>query len=495
MVLPIRGTQQLQTLIRDAVLRKELEDLTTRQQTFQQYRDYFDGEQPLAFSTELFQQIFGTAFEGFKDNWMRPIIDVVQDKLIMQGFKAEDKDNQDAVNAVWDVFRLNDIDEESFNLHEGGLVEGQSYMIVWPDEEFGATIDHQPGGLVRVRYDNDRRRQALWAVKRWQTDEGAIFVTIYTPDAAWKFVQQDENDANVEPSSTNAQQEIPGVGFISGLTPRDVPGEPFPLPHAFGRVPVVEFNNVSYRSEIKDAIPQQDALNKSLLDLLVAGEFAAVPQKYIETMANAPVDGWKTGAGEVWHLKPAFDADGRPVPSQFGSFDTMDPGNFIKTIEMFLQHIAFTSRTPVRYFMQSDRGGRGDAPSGESLQVEDKPLNDKVARKQRIWGNRWLEVARLVSTVIEDGDPAAFRLGETVWQDPRYDFRLAVIEEATAMINMGLPFKWVIRQMNLTQKEIDTIEELKEEEVEQQREQQREDLAMQQEFAPPDDDSDSNFGN
>lgn len=482
MVLPIRGARSLNDEIRDAVLRKELEDLTSRQEEFDLYRDYYEGDQKLTFSTEVFQRTFGSAFEGFRDNWMRPIVDVVLDKMLLEGITANDQGSQAAVNTVWDVFRRNDIDEELFNLHEGGLVEGQSYVIVWPDNDLGATIDWQPAGLVRVRYDSDRRRQAKWAVKRWQTDEGAVYVTIYTPTHAWKFIQVDESDANLRSSSTDALVTIPEIGTISGLRPREVEGEAFPLPHSFGRVPVVEFNNVSYRSEIKDAIPQQDALNKSLLDLLVASEFAAVPQKVIESMANAPAGGWKTGAAEVWHLKPGFDADGKVVGSSWGTFDTMDPGNFIKVVEMFLQHIAFTSRTPVRYFMQSDRGGRGDAPSGESLQVEDKPLNDKVARKQRIWGNRWLDVAKLVAAATPDINPNALDLGEMAWQDPRYDFRMAVIEEAAAMVNMGMPFKWVIRQMNLTQAEIDMIEELKEEEQEEQREQQRQDLAMQQPF-------------
>ena len=476
-----RGTE---SIIRDAILRKELEELTNRQAAFKQFRDYFDGEQPLAFSTELFQKVFGSAFAGFKDNWMRPIVDVVQDKMLLEGFKAREDDAQSAIEKVWEAFLLNDIDEEMFNLHESALVEGQSFMIVWPDDELGVTIDHQPAGLVRVRYDNDRRRKALWALKRWQTDEGAIFVTIYTPTDAWKFVQRDENDANLQASSKNALLEIPNIGFVSGLTQRDVPDEPFPLPHSFGEVPVVELNNPSYRSELKDAIPQQDALNKVLLDLLVATEFSAVPQKWIEMMGNEPVGGWKTGAGQVWHIKPGFDSDGKAVQAQAGEFTAASPDVFLKTIEMFLQHIAFTSRTPVRYFLQSDRGGRGDSPSGESLQVEDKPLNDKVARKQRQWGNRHVQVARLVSTQLDGVNPSVMRLAEPVWQDPRYDFRLAVLTEAVQMIAVGLPFKWVIRQMNLTQAEISEIEKLKEKELEEQRAEQKADLSMQKEFQP-----------
>jgi hypothetical protein len=136
--------------------------------------------------------------------------------------------------------------------------------------------------------------------------------------------------------------------------------------------------------------------------------------------------------------------------------------------------MALTSSTPVRYFMQSDRGGRGDSPSGDSLLVDDKPLNDKVEDKQERWGNRWLEVARLIADSIEIDD--AFSLvGEAVWQDPRHDFILSKLNEGKAMIDIGIPIEFVVTQIGLTpDEEVEVLRMVEEAKAEQEAKEQAE---------------------
>ena len=121
--------------------------------------------------------------------------------------------------------------------------------------------------------------------------------------------------------------------------------------------------------------------------------------------------------------------------------------------------MALTSSTPVRYFMQSDRGGRGDSPSGDALLIDDKPLNDKVEDKQDSWGPRWLDVARLVGMSIEISG-AENLLGETVWRDPRHDSRLSILEEGKAMIEIGLPVEFVATKIGLQPDEVKAVLEL-----------------------------------
>jgi len=464
--------------VRQAILRKELETLTANEQEYQRLRSYFDGKQELTFSTEVFHETFGDAFEGFADNWMTPIVDTVLDKMELRGIQPANEEMQNRMQTLWDVFRRNEIDEEQFYLHQGSLVESTAYMIVWPDQSKGGVrFDWQPASLVRVRYSSEDRKRPLWAVKRWEAESGDIYVSIYDDQAVWKFIEKEGSDASLKASSADAYTEIVDSAFLNNMVKREVEGEEWPLRHRFGRVPVVEFPNVGFRSEIADATRQQDAMNKTLVDMMVAGSFMAFPQRYVETAAHAPIGGWNAGAGEVWHFRPGFDADGRPIQSTFGQFDTSDPSNYIKVVEMWLQHIAFTSRTPVRYFMSSDRGGRGDAPSGESLQVEDKPLNDKVARKQKILGNRWVELASMAATYVDGVNPNDLILAEMIWEDPRYENRIAVLEEAKSMVEVGLPFKWIIRQLGLRPEEIEDIERYKDEEVAEQ--QQRQDEMME----------------
>lgn len=477
---------QFEQAARDSIIRAELEALTKRLEEYKKYRDYYNGDQTIVYSTVLFRDLFGDAFEGFRDNWMRPIVEPVLDKMQLTGIQVNkvNKDNPDpsTADAVWDVFRMNEIDEEQFNLHEGMSVESHAYMIVWPDEEKGATLDWQPAGLVRIRYDSDNRRKALWAVKRWQTEDGAVYVTIYTDKFAYKFVQLDPVEAQRRESTSQALDEIPDIGPMTGLKERRVANEPWPLRHPFGEVPVVEFGNPGWRSDLADAIPQQDALNKTLLDMLVAAEFNASPQRVVETIAQMPAGGWKTGPAEVWHVPVGFDPDGKAIRGQYHEFQAGDPSNFIKMIEMWRQHMALTSRTPLRYFVSVDRGGRGDAPSGDSLLVDDQPHNNKIARKQMVAGNRHMQVARLIAKALEK-NPKDLLLGEMIWRDPRFEFRTAILEEAKLMVEVGLPFKWVIQKLGLRPEEVAEIERLKQEEIEEQQKRQEEAAAAAEQNA------------
>ena len=453
-----------ESITREAVLRSELKALSEEQTAMDLYRSYFDGDQPLTYTTELFQEVFGDAFEGFKDNWMKVIINACNNRLKLMNFHFENDEDSTLAKEIWDVMRLNEINIEQRDLHEGIMVEERAFIIVWPDVDFGATVDWQPGQICRVFYNPDKRTEALWAVKRWVVDTGDIYVTFYTPEAIYKFrdTSVGQSPDTTKHSSSSALKEVPEVGWFGNLEERDVPGEVWPLPNPFGRVPVVEFNNTSYMSELKDAIPQQDALNKTLLDMLVTGEFQAMPQRAIETMAAQPEGGWKAGAGEVWALKPSFDSDGKQILTQFHTFEAADPSSYMEPIGMWLQHMALTSSTPVRYFMQSDRGGRGDSPSGDSLLVDDKPLNDKVEEKQERWGNRWVEVARLIAAALEI-EGAYSLVGDAVWQDPRHDFILSKLKEGQAMIEIGIPVEFVVTKIGLTPSEEVTVLKMVEE--------------------------------
>lgn len=481
--------------LREAIIRKELQMHSVELEDLDKYRDYYNGEQSLVYGTKKFKDRFGDAFPGFRDNWTRVVVDAVGDKTMLQGIHLGDKHNQSDDDKtisrdLWDYFRANDVDEFQGNIHSGAYVEGRSTLIIWPDEEKGVTLDWNPAQLVRVTYQQTNRSEPRWAVKRWITETEDILVTFYTPEFIYKYIERKGQG----PTQTSEQrmtrfQEVPTTGPTGGmLERRDVGDEPWPLPNPFDRVPVVEFANIDSRSELVDVVPQQDAVNYILRAQLLAAEFAAFGQRVMVTSQDMPEGGWLSDPGTVWQLKPIPNPDGSITIPQFGTFDVFDPSTYNKIVEQYLQHMAFTTKTPVSYFFESDRGGRGDAPSGESLKVENKPLDDKVLKRQRILGNRWYRAIKLVSHVTE-GHPdfTDVPLGEPVWVDPRAEYRMALLEEALKMIETGLPRKWTWKRLGLTQAEIEEAEkELAEQEVddlkkaEQQAEMQAEVVAANQ---------------
>ncbi len=463
------------SIARGAVLRTELKTLTDEAVVMNKYRAYFDGEQELVYSTVLFQEIFGDAFEGFRDNWMKVIINACNNNIKLTNFHFDNDDDSEIAKRIWDVLKQNDINVQQKDLHEGTMIESRAFILVWPEPDgTGAQVDWQPGQLCRIYYDPDRRTKALWAVKRWEVDDGEIFVTFYTPEFVYKFRDTSASVAgDKSKSSSNALTEIPDVGAFGNLEERHVDGEQWPLPNPYGKVPIVEFNNPSYKSDLEDALPQQDALNKTLLDMLVTGEFQGFPQRAIETMSNAPEGGWVAGPGEVWAFKPSFDADGKHIPTEFHTFDVADPSTYMKPINMWLEHMAKTSFTPARYFLVTDTGGRGDAPSGEALLVDDKPLNDKIENKTERWGNRWLDVARLIAQSLKI-DGAEELTGEAIWQDPRHDFRLSKLAEGAAMVDMGIPIEFAVMKVGFTpDEEIELLAMIEKQKLEAQEEVER----------------------
>ena len=131
MSLPMSDSE---SVLRAAIMRSELQTLTDETVAMDKYRAYFDGDQPLAFSTTLFENTFGTAFKGFRDNWMKVIVNAVNNRMKLLGFYFDEDgvegdgsvDGTDISKQVWDVFKLNEMNVQQRDLHEGVLVEGRA---------------------------------------------------------------------------------------------------------------------------------------------------------------------------------------------------------------------------------------------------------------------------------------------------------------------------------------------------------------------------------
>ncbi len=501
MALPFPTTDSGGEATREAIIRTELTNLTSENVDLATYRDYYEGIQKISYGTTKFQERFGSAFAGFRDNWCGVVCDAIADKLEVVGLQIgrgedERKAWADTGKALWELMLDQDLDDKQEDLHTGVFVEGRSTAIVWPDPEHGFTLHWNPAQIVRVRYNDDNPDIVDWAVKRWQTPTGAIYVTYYTPTAVYKYIEaQGETPATRSDAQHSPVDQIPTNGGTGGLIKREVRGEEWPLANPLGVVPVIEFANKGARSELADVVPMQDSLNYMIEQMFVAGEFMAVPQRAVVTKQSEPVGGWINSAGVVWHFDPMVDSDGRFSMPMFHSFPAADPTPYIKIVEMFLQHIAFTTKTPLRYFFQSDRGGRGDAPSGESLKVEDKPLLDKVRKRAVSLGNRWYQLLGMVNKAVllnpakrveipYPGETTELPRGEMLWRDQRLEYRSAALADGAAMIACGLPKRFVWRQLGLTPDEYELAEELYEQEQEELVEKAREQAEMQAELAP-----------
>jgi len=448
----------------EALIRYEDNALTAELEQMDSYRAYYEGEQDIVYATEEFNRAFGDEFPDFRSNWCGVIIDATEERIGIDRiiFREEEEGDVDldATNRIWRILHDNDLPDLENILYGSALVESRGAIIVWPDEELGARVDAQPAQNIRVSYDTDDYRKISHAIKRWATPSGEMRLTLYTPDFLYKFMIPPTQSG---PDSI-AVDDIPSVddlraGSTKAWTKRSTTetGDPtWPLPNPFGEVPIVEFTATKGLSELTNIVPLQDALNKTMVNMLVASEFAATAQAYVVTSNAEPDGGWKRQPGTVWHLMPEVDIEGRPLPTQVGTIDETSPDGFISLIETLLQHACQISKTPTYYFFQSSSGGsRGDAPSGDSLRVTETSLVKKVEKYHENWGSQWVKVARLIAKADAKTSDELPSLGEVSWTSPQSHFMGLLLEEGRRMIqDLYLPPEYAWRHLGMSEVQI-----------------------------------------
>jgi hypothetical protein len=391
------------------------QELAGRQVLLQRLQDYHDGRHRLAFTSQKFRDAFGGMFSAFADNWCQLVVDAVEERLNVEGFRHGNDPKSDT--DAWQIWQRNGLDAESQLAHSEALIKGDAFAIVWGDADGQPKVSIESPRDVVVAYEPGNRKNRVAALKRWRDDDG-YHATLFTPDFVFKYEKED---------SANGEW-LPDLDA----------NEPWPLPNPLGVVPVVPITNrgsltSAYGvSEFLNVIPQQDAVNKLLADMLVASEFIAYPQRYVTGM-EIPIDentGRATAPFNVSLDKLLIAED---PAAKFGSLSAGDLGNYVTGIETLVQHIASQTRTPPHYFFLG-----GNFPSGDAIKSAETGLVAKSRRKMRFFGESWEEVMRLCFKVL--GDPRGdLQDSETIWADPEYRSEAELADALIKRSAIGVP--------------------------------------------------------
>src|ERR1044072_5202524 len=57
-------------------------------QAFGKDQEYYDGDQEIVWNQARFQEIFGSAFSTFRDNWCETVVDACAERLVVIGFNV-----------------------------------------------------------------------------------------------------------------------------------------------------------------------------------------------------------------------------------------------------------------------------------------------------------------------------------------------------------------------------------------------------------------------
>lgn len=388
--------------------------------------DYYDGVQPLTYSTERLREIFHSITARFSENWCSAVINAAADRLNLTGLAVEGDDA--ATEALERLFADTNLGLDSDDVHLAALVCGESFLIAWPDDSNEVEAYYNDPRMVHCQYDASSPRRMAWAVKRWVTDDDTYRLTMYYPD-------------HLEYYYTRAKAE--NVRDATAYEPLGPPTAPNP----YGQIPVFHYRRAlrAIRSELQDVIPLQDGINKLFSDMMVAAEFGAFRQRYV--ISNADVTALKNSPNEIWNL-PA--SDNQSQSTQVGEFAQTDLGTYLDAIDRLASTVAVITRTPKHYLL-----AQGGDPSGEALITMEAPLTRKVERYQERFAATWRQAASfmlLLEGMTVDPSQITAKFDPIATVQPFTQAQVGVLKE-----QLGVSKSQLQREMGYTDAQIEAM--------------------------------------
>jgi len=362
----------------------------TRQRDIVLARQYHDGFQHTELPLRL-RMFIKSANLGhtFALNACRSVISAVTERLSVIGFDSADQGLIEWAEQVWDVNRLAAIQDD---IYEMSLRDGEAFVIIgWNEIEQTVRITAHPRfvdvgvggdgyGCIAHYVQNDPNQGLDYAEKLWSEEIGGELIrrrNVYRADRIEKYRMDDHGE------------------WVAFQDPRD-PAWPLPWVDATGKplgIAVIPFVNKGLRCEAWDAIPIQDAINKELIDLLVAADQTAF-RVYV-ALGFVPT------------------TDGQPPKPDRSNWQTVEPGQIVATtqsaseasfqaiqgedltplqnlVHQLIMWLAMVTETPITRFTTTKL-----VASDETLKEQENPLLSRVRVRQVLYGTAWVQCFQL----------------------------------------------------------------------------------------------------
>lgn len=367
--------------------------------------DEYEGRSPRCYMHPEILAELGDRVKQVVIAWPQLVVDAIEERLDVEGFALPEGDADDD---LWRVWQANDCDEQSQMATVDALVMKRSYIAVGTNEadadtplitfesplEVFADIDprtREVRSAIRIYGANYRLPDGTPAnqilvgggVERYATVYEPTRTSFYDLTGEWKLLDRDE--------------------------------------HGLGVVPIVPMVNRSRladwrgRSELDPILPLTHAANKMATDMMVAGEFIAVPLRGIFGVSPADFEdasGNKLTPMQVLMGKLLAIPDDEKVARMF-EFAAAQLSNFHDSINQLARLAASLSGLPPHFLgLATD-----NPPSADAIRSSEARLVKRAERKQRPFGGSYEKANRIVRRLQEgDWDPKWRRL-ETRWRD------------------------------------------------------------------------------
>lgn len=433
--------------------------------------EYYDGKHRYRYATDRMRNQFGALFNEFADNLCPAVVDSLAERLKIIGWRTsaaqvdiEPVEIPDALKlpgiaprmkvtvndpmavAADELWIDNEMEARAAEVHENAIKMGNAYILVWPGPDMEAQFWPQTDLEFSVEYDANRLGIISRACKLWYLPgEERWRLNVYLLSGIEKYITRGKNPNGV-PTDDNKWQRFadPDTGSF--------------VPNPYGIVPAFHFSNGGlYRggaTELKDSIPIQDALNKSITDMLIAMEFASYKQRYIIGMepeidetTGEPTDANVRGYG----VDRMMAIPGGKDEVSVGQFEATDLSQFRMVSNDFRAEMSRVSGTPLHYFFITT----GDFPSGEAIKSAEARFVRKIERRQEYWTPIWGKAVRFGLSIENtlDEELQVFPM----WEDasPRSDSEKA--DTAVKKKAIGVSRSVLLKEMGYDDDEIDRM--------------------------------------
>lgn len=400
-----------------------------------------------------------------QNNLAPPPADAIDPELKdgeIAGLEAQLENVPTASEEAWEIWKRNRMYRRVGQIWQESIGVGDSYAIVWPNDEDLPVIYPHKAHEMCVSYDPDDPGKIEKAGKMWTEDitldgrkKKGVRITLYYEDRIERWAApRPDTGKGLKPDS-----------FLPYTA--DPIKEPAVQPHTYERVPVFHFANDADigeygRSELADATPIQDWVNKSAFDILVAQEYHAVPQRWFLNVEDPRRTGGaklETGSDRLWALRSAASSNEEPQ-AQIGQFQPGDLGGLTNILNQGAQAMAVTTGTPVHHFLPTLEGPATPA-SGESQKTSDVKLQQKVEDRQISFGDVLSELMSF-AVRVQRGDSLENVVDlEVEWKDTRPRSEREEVLMSQDKQKAGVPWQRSLKELGYNDDEIAEFEHLK----------------------------------
>jgi hypothetical protein len=351
-------------------------------------RDYYRGDKSEVFANPKLRRLLGESADEYKVNLAKVPVNTVLNGLEVTSVQVpggEGSDKSLTTILVDDVWVPNEMDSYVPDwLREIGY-QGDSYLIVWDGEEENTCEVHMCRALHgRMFYETENPRKKRFFAMMWK--EGSpqrTRVTLYYMDRIERYVSNAK-----DPKSYKDFKRF------------EEDGAAWPQPNPYEEIPV--FHGRSDHPygvpDHYDAYGPQNMITKLNATSMASVDFQGFPIR-AALMGEGLDDGgddWDDGENEGTGATGI--GDGEQGNSQLVAhpgrlwqlynvkelvqLDPANPDAFLKPLNEAKNLMSVATGTPLRFFT----GSNGQAPSGESLREDDKPLTERKKHRRRMAG-------------------------------------------------------------------------------------------------------------